>query len=243
MAVQKSIRIIGRTQNQTNLIDALQSNIMVFALGPAGSGKTWISVACAVQAYRQKEVERIVLVRPAVESGEHLGFLPGNMMDKLQQYHLPLFDALRAWYSPDEIQRMLEIGTIEVAGLGFMRGRNLSKAFIICDEFQNATPEQTFMMMTRLSSGSKMVLAGDLMQIDLPGTNMSRSGLYVAREILADQNLPHIRFCSLGQNDIVRHPVVKSIIECYERRSKTEAERLLQIEMEPFVSMNGNGSH
>lgn len=236
------VHIAGRTPGQNDFLDAIQVNTVTFGLGPAGTGKTYLSVASAVKALRQKEVERIIITRPVVEAGEKLGFLPGDLNAKMDPYLRPIFDSFRAWMPPEEMHNLIELGIIEIAPLAFMRGRTLSKAFIILDEAQNTTPAQMFMMLTRLGSGSKMVINGDWTQIDLPG-GKARSGLYAAEQTLAYENLAHVRFCSLGQSDIVRHPVVKSIVESYEKRAKIEEERLLQIEMEPFVSMNGNGQH
>lgn len=191
-----------------------------------------------MKALRQREVERIIITRPVVEAGEKLGFLPGGINEKLDPYLRPIYDSFRAWMTPEEMHNLIELGTIEIAPLAFMRGRTLSKSFIILDEAQNTTPAQMFMMLTRLGSGSKMVINGDWTQIDLPG-GRARSGLYAAEQTLAEEHLPHVKFVTLGQGDIVRHPVVKSIVECYEKRTKAEEERLLQMEMAPFVSMNG----
>lgn len=248
MSITKKVVVVGRTQGQKELISAIESNTITFALGPAGSGKTYVSVACAVKALRAKEVDRIVLVRPAVESGEHLGYLPGTLLEKMTPYLLPLFDAFRAWITPEDLQHMLEVGVIEVCPLAYLRGRSLNKAFCLFDEFQNTNPSQMLMALTRLGVGSKAVIGGDLTQIDLPGYGLSRSGLYQAQQTL-DHNLPDIKFVNLTQSDIVRSKVVKTVIEAYERKSLLEESNLslvpticLTPNSEALVSVNGNGN-
>lgn len=177
----KTIR--PKTLNQKNYVDAIDANTVIFGIGPAGTGKTFLAMAKAVQALQQKEVSRIILTRPAVEAGERLGFLPGTLSDKIDPYLRPLYDALHDMMDPESIPRLMAAGTIEVAPLAYMRGRTLNDAFIILDEAQNTTPEQMKMFLTRLGFGSKMVVTGDVTQVDLPfGT---RSGLRIVEEILA----------------------------------------------------------
>lgn len=238
MTAPKKIHIAGRTEGQKRFLEAIESNTITFGLGPSGTGKTYLSVASAVKALRQKDIDRVIISRPVVEAGERLGFLPGDINAKLDPYMRPLFDAFRSWMTPEEMHSLIELGTIEIAPLAFLRGRTLSKAFIILDEAQNTTPAQMFMALTRLGFGSKMVVNGDWTQVDLPGGKL-KSGLFVAEQTLGNQYLPQVKFISLGQSDIVRHPVVKSIVEVYERKQQ---ELELPIEMAVFA-LNGNGSH
>jgi len=202
-----------KTVNQKHYVDAIDKNTIVFAIGPAGTGKTYLAVAKAVAALQNKQVSRIILTRPAVEAGERLGFLPGTLNDKIDPYLRPLYDALHDMVDPESIPRLLAAGTIEVAPLGYMRGRTLSDAFIILDEAQNTSPEQMKMFLTRLGFASKMVVTGDVTQIDLP--NGTPSGLKVVREILG--GVDGVHFAELNSHDVVRHRLVGAIVEAYER--------------------------
>lgn len=225
----KAIR--AKTVNQKSYIDAIDENTVIFGIGPAGTGKTYLAMAKAVAALQAKEVSRIILTRPAVEAGEKLGFLPGTLTDKIDPYLRPLYDALHDMIEPDSMPRLLAAGTIEVAPLAYMRGRTLNDAFIILDEAQNTTPEQMKMFLTRLGFGSKIVITGDITQIDLPGD--TKSGLRVVTEIL--EGVDDIAFCELDATDVVRHRLVGSIVGAYERwtarqdpnfnRSKARARR------------------
>jgi phosphate starvation-inducible PhoH-like protein len=207
----KNIR--PKTLNQKRYVDAIDKHTIVFGIGPAGTGKTYLAVAKAVQALQAKQVTRIILTRPAVEAGERLGFLPGTLSEKIDPYLRPLFDALHDMVDPESIPRLLQGGTIEIAPLGYMRGRTLNDAFVILDEAQNTTPEQMKMFLTRLGFGSKIVVTGDITQIDLPGDQ--RSGLKVVREILTD--LDDVHFATLTSTDVVRHRLVGEIVDAYER--------------------------
>ena len=206
-------KIRPKTLNQKAYVDAIDRHTVVFGIGPAGTGKTYLAVAKAVQALQRKEVNRIILTRPAVEAGEHLGFLPGTLSDKIDPYVRPLYDALHDMVDPDSIPRLLTAGTIEVAPLAYMRGRTLNDAFIILDEAQNTTAEQMKMFLTRLGFGSKMVVTGDVTQIDLPGGQ--RSGLRVVSEILHE--VDDIAFCQLTASDVVRHRLVGQIVAAYDQ--------------------------
>lgn len=202
-----------KTLNQKHYVDAIDKHTIVFGIGPAGTGKTYLAMAKAVAALQAKQVNRIILTRPAVEAGERLGFLPGTLNDKIDPYLRPLYDALHDMVDPESIPRLMAAGTIEVAPLAYMRGRTLNDAFIILDEAQNTSPEQMKMFLTRLGFGSKMVVTGDITQIDLPeGT---RSGLRVVREILSD--VEDIHFSILSPQDVVRHRLVGAIVDAYGR--------------------------
>ncbi|MFF2661524.1 PhoH family protein [Kitasatospora sp. NPDC058032] len=202
-----------KTLNQQRYVDAIDKHTIVFGLGPAGTGKTYLAMAKAVQALQAKEVNRIILTRPAVEAGERLGFLPGTLYEKIDPYLRPLYDALHDMMDPDSIPRLMAAGTIEVAPLAYMRGRTLNDAFIILDEAQNTSPEQMKMFLTRLGFNSRVVVTGDTSQIDLPGG--TRSGLKVVQDILAD--VPDIHFSVLTSTDVVRHKLVGRIVDAYER--------------------------
>jgi phosphate starvation-inducible PhoH-like protein len=202
-----------KTLNQKRYVDAIDSNTVVFGIGPAGTGKTYLAMAKAVQALQAKQVNRIILTRPAVEAGERLGFLPGTLTEKIDPYLRPLYDALHDMVDPESIPRLMAAGTIEVAPLAYMRGRTLNDAFIILDEAQNTSVEQMKMFLTRLGFGSKMVVTGDVTQVDLPtGT---RSGLRVVRDIL--DGIDDIHFSNLTSHDVVRHRLVSDIVEAYGR--------------------------
>ncbi len=207
----KTIR--PKTLNQKRYVDAIDKHTVVFGIGPAGTGKTYLAVAKAVQALQAKEVNRIILTRPAVEAGEHLGFLPGTLSDKVDPYVRPLYDALHDMLDPDTIPRLLTAGTIEVAPLAYMRGRSLNDAFIILDEAQNTSVEQMKMFLTRLGFGSQMVVTGDVTQVDLP--NGTTSGLRQVEGILDE--VDDIAFCHLTPHDVVRHKLVGRIVAAYER--------------------------
>lgn len=205
--------IRAKTLNQKKYVDAIDSHTIVFGLGPAGTGKTYLAVAKAVQALQAKRINRIVLTRPAVEAGERLGFLPGTLSEKIDPYLRPLYDALHDMIEPEKIPRLMTSGTIEVAPLAYMRGRTLNDAFIILDEAQNTTAEQMKMFLTRLGFGSKMVITGDTTQVDLPlGT---RSGLKVVQDIL--EQVEDVKFCRLNSQDVVRHKLVADIVDAYTR--------------------------
>lgn len=207
----KAIR--PNTLGQKQYVDAIDNNTIVFGIGPAGSGKTYLAVAKAVQALQLKHVSRIILTRPAVEAGEKLGFLPGTLGEKIDPYLRPLYDALRDMLDPEMIPQLMEAGVIEVAPLAYMRGRTLSDSFVILDEAQNTTPEQMKMFLTRLGFGSKIVVTGDISQVDLP--RGQHSGLRVVRGIL--EGVDDLEFCDLSSGDVVRHQLVGRIVEAYDR--------------------------
>jgi phosphate starvation-inducible PhoH-like protein len=210
-----------KTLNQKRYVDAIDEHTIVFGIGPAGTGKTYLAMAKAVQALQSKQVNRIILTRPAVEAGERLGFLPGTLYEKIDPYLRPLYDALHDMIDPDTIPRLISSGTIEVAPLAFMRGRSLNDAFIILDEAQNTSPEQMKMFLTRLGFGSKIVVTGDVTQIDLP--NGIKSGLNVVQEIL--DGIGDVHFCRLTSSDVVRHRLVGEIVDAYARWDADNAAR------------------
>jgi len=201
-----------KTAGQKRYVDAIASNIVTFGIGPAGTGKSWLAVAMAVQSLQRKEVDRIVLTRPAVEAGERLGFLPGDLMAKVDPYLRPLYDALYDMVEPEGAQRLLERGAVEVAPLAFMRGRTLNRSFIILDEAQNTSPEQMKMFLTRIGFGSKAVVTGDVTQIDIQG---GRSGIVGLEHILGE--IEGLQFVHLTSRDVVRHRIVQDIVDAYER--------------------------
>jgi phosphate starvation-inducible PhoH-like protein len=208
---QKGQKVRVKTLGQRHYVTAIQKKDIVFGIGPAGTGKTFLAVVMAVMALKANRVKRIVLTRPAVEAGENLGFLPGDLQEKVDPYLRPLYDSLYLMLGTEQVAKMMERGQIEVAPLAYMRGRTLEDAFVILDEAQNTTPEQMKMFLTRLGFGSKMVITGDVTQVDLPrGKN---SGLRVAERILG--RIPDIRFVYLNQADVVRHTLVQQIIEAY----------------------------
>jgi phosphate starvation-inducible protein PhoH and related proteins len=215
-----------KTLNQKRYVDAIDNHTIVFSIGPAGTGKTYLAMAKAVKALQAKEVNRIILTRPAVEAGERLGFLPGTLYEKIDPYLRPLYDALHDMVDPDSIPRLLTAGTIEIAPLAYMRGRSLNDSFIILDEAQNTSAEQMKMFLTRLGFGSKIVVTGDVTQVDLPSGQVS--GLRVVQDVL--DGVPDVYFCKLTAHDVVRHRLVADIVDAYDRydaaRAAAEAGRL-----------------
>ena len=209
-----------KTLNQKRYVDAIDKHTIVFGIGPAGTGKTYLAMAKAVQALQAKQVNRIILTRPAVEAGERLGFLPGTLYEKIDPYLRPLYDALHDMVDPESIPKLMAAGTMEVAPLAYMRGRTLNDAFVILDEAQNSTPEQMKMFLTRLGFGSKMVVTGDVTQVDLPG---NLSGLIVVRDIL--DGVEDVHFALLNSRDVVRHKLVSDIVDAYARWDSGHQER------------------
>ncbi len=207
----------AKTSGQKRYIDAIRANVITFVIGPAGTGKSWLAVAMAVQALHAKDVDRIILTRPAVEAGERLGFLPGDLMAKVDPYLRPLYDALYDMVEPDGAQRLLERSAVEVAPLAFMRGRTLNSSFIILDEAQNATPEQMKMFLTRIGFGSKVVVTADMTQIDLP---RGRSGMEGLERTLS--GIDGLDFVHLSSRDVVRHRIVQDIVDAYEKADLRE---------------------
>ena len=205
-----------KTFGQKKYVEAIQNNKIVFGIGPAGTGKTYLAMAMAITAFRNDEVSRIILTRPAIEAGEKLGFLPGDLQSKIDPYLRPLYDALYQIMGPENFQRNMEKGLIEVAPLAYMRGRTLDNAFIILDEAQNTTPAQMKMFLTRIGFDSKVIVTGDSTQKDLPADQ--KSGLEVAREVL--QGIEDISFCELTGADVVRHPLVQKIVQAYDAYEK-----------------------
>ncbi len=220
----RSLRVAPKTVNQKRYVDAIRENTVTVGIGPAGTGKSFLAVAMAVAALSRREVNRIVLTRPAVEAGESLGFLPGDVMAKVDPYLRPLFDALYAMLEPERVNQHLERGVIEVAPLAYMRGRTLNDAFVILDEAQNTSPEQMKMFLTRLGFNSKMVVTGDITQVDLPRDQ--RSGLVVIGDIL--ETVEGIEFVRFGGEDVVRHKLVQRIVEAYDAYSQSQAPGLRQ---------------
>jgi phosphate starvation-inducible PhoH-like protein len=212
---RKSVR--PKTSGQKRYVDAVRTNTITFGIGPAGTGKSYLAVALAVQSLLAKEVNRIILTRPAVEAGERLGFLPGDMMAKVDPYLRPLYDALYDMLDAEGVARYMERGTIEVAPLAYMRGRTLNDSFIILDEAQNTTAEQMKMFLTRLGFGSKAVVTGDVTQIDLPEGGRGRSGLLAVRDVL--QGIDGLAFVELSSRDVVRHKIVQDIVDAYEKNT------------------------
>jgi phosphate starvation-inducible PhoH-like protein len=215
-------KIAPKTVNQKRYVDSIRRNTVTFGIGPAGTGKTFLAVAMAAAALSRREVNRIILTRPAVEAGERLGFLPGDLMAKIDPYLRPLFDALHDMIDPEKVSAYLEKGVIEVAPLAFMRGRTLNDSFVILDEAQNTTPEQMKMFLTRLGFNSKMVITGDITQIDLPKEN--KSGLVVVGDILGE--VEGVEFVRFGGADVVRHRLVQRIVEAYADHSERAAPEL-----------------
>jgi phosphate starvation-inducible PhoH-like protein len=218
----RSRKVAPKTVNQKRYVDAIRRGTITFGIGPAGTGKTFLAVALAAAALSRREVNRIILTRPAVEAGERLGFLPGDLMAKIDPYLRPLFDALHDMIDPEKVATHLERNVIEVAPLAFMRGRTLNDSFVILDEAQNTSPEQMKMFLTRLGFNSKMVITGDITQIDLPRDQ--RSGLVVVGDILGD--VEGVEFVRFGGADVVRHRLVQRIVEAYNEHSERAAPEL-----------------
>ncbi len=208
--------VLPKSHAQRNYVEAIRTHDLTFGIGPAGTGKTYLAMAMAAASIMQKKTKRIVMTRPAVEAGEKLGFLPGDLAEKVNPYLRPLFDALHDMLDFERVEQMRERGQIEVAPLAFMRGRTLNDSFVILDEAQNATSEQMRMFLTRLGFGSKAVVTGDITQTDLP--QGARSGLREARELLS--NTEGIAFCAFSDQDVVRHPLVQKIVVAYEQRDR-----------------------
>ncbi len=214
--VEKALR--AKTAGQKRYLDAIRANMVTFGIGPAGTGKSWLAVACAVRALQNREVERILLTRPAVEAGERLGYLPGDLLSKVDPYLRPLYDALQDMVGAEGMSKLFERNAVEVAPLAFMRGRTLNDSFVILDEAQNTTPEQMKMFLTRIGFGSKVVVTGDETQVDVA---RGRSGLKGTERILTGvDGLAFVRFSSA---DVVRHKIVQDIVDAYERSTETEA--------------------
>ena len=226
-----------RSINQRQYLEAIEHSDMVFGIGPAGTGKTYLAVAMAVAALTAKKVSRLVLVRPAVEAGERLGFLPGTLQEKVDPYLRPLYDALYDLLEPERVDKMLERNVIEIAPLAFMRGRTLNDAFIIMDEAQNTTSEQMKMFLTRMGNNAKAVITGDITQIDLP--NPRKSGLIEAIDVL--KNVDGIDFCYFEQGDVVRHQLVQRIVVAYDGYTRSQRELPLEI-AEPLRDGRGDKS-
>ena len=218
----RGLKVAPKTLNQKRYVDAIRNHTIAVGIGPAGTGKSFLAVAMAVAALQRREVNRIILTRPAVEAGERLGFLPGDLMAKVDPYLRPLLDALQDMLEPEKVNAHLERGVIEVAPLAYMRGRTLNDSFIIVDEAQNTTPEQMKMFLTRLGFGSKMVVTGDVTQVDLPKDQ--RSGLMVIGDILA--GVEGIDFVRFGGEDVVRHKLVQRIVEAYNAYAENQAPEL-----------------
>ena len=214
----RNLRVAPKSVNQKRYVDAIRRSTVTFGVGPAGTGKTFLAMAMATAALSRREVNRIILTRPAVEAGERLGFLPGDLMAKVDPYLRPLFDALNDMMDPERVATNLEKGVIEVAPLAFMRGRTLNDSFVILDEAQNTTPEQMKMFLTRLGFGSRMVVTGDVTQVDLPRDQ--KSGLIVVGDILKD--IEGVEFVRFGGDDVVRHKLVQRIVEAYDAHSSDQ---------------------
>jgi phosphate starvation-inducible PhoH-like protein len=212
----RGLRVAPKTVNQKRYVDSIRDSTITFGVGPAGTGKTFLAVAMAAAALSRHEVNRIILTRPAVEAGERLGFLPGDMMAKVDPYLRPLFDALHDMLDPEKVSQHIDRGVIEIAPLAFMRGRTLNDSFVILDEAQNTTPEQMKMFLTRLGFGSRMVVTGDVTQVDLP--REQKSGLIAVGEVLDE--VEEIEFIRFGGEDVVRHRLVQRIVEAYEAHTE-----------------------
>jgi phosphate starvation-inducible PhoH-like protein len=225
----RNVAVAPKTVNQKRYVDSIRDNTVTFGVGPAGTGKTFLAVALAVAALSRHEVNRIILTRPAVEAGERLGFLPGDVMAKVDPYLRPLFDALHDMLDPERVSHHLERGVIEIAPLAYMRGRTINDSFVILDEAQNTTPEQMKMFLTRLGFGSKMVVTGDITQVDLP--REQQSGLVVVGEVLRE--IDGIDFVRFGGEDVVRHKLVQRIVEAYDAHARRQPRELRPAEGRP----------
>ncbi len=217
----KGLVVKAKSKNQKRIVSACGKNDMVFAIGPAGTGKTYTAVALAVKALKNKEVKRIIVTRPAVEAGEHLGFLPGDLKEKLDPYLQPIYDALRDMIPPERLEDFMETGVIQIAPLAFMRGRTLDNAFVILDEAQNATTSQLKMFLTRMGRSAKFVITGDMTQVDLP--KQQQSGLRRAVEWLGD--VEGIEVVHLDRSDVIRHKLVESVIQAFERNENQKEDQ------------------
>ena len=215
----RGLKVKARTHNQRVMVEAISKNDMLFAEGPAGTGKTYTAVALAVRALKNKEVRRIILTRPAVEAGENLGFLPGDLKEKLDPYLRPLYDALRDMIPPEKLSYFMETGVIEIAPLAFMRGRTLDHAFVILDEAQNTTAQQMKMFLTRMGKSAKFIINGDVSQIDLP--KHQKSGLVDSLKVL--EGIEGIKIIRMDEKDVIRHRLVKRIINAFEKKQKSES--------------------
>lgn len=238
MTVNKKILISPRNPRQADFINAIESNTIVFSTGPAGTGKTFLSVSCALRALKEKEVSRIIITRPAVEAGEKLGFLPGDLQAKLDPYMRPIFDSFREHITPEELISMMDRGIIEISPLAYMRGRTLNDSFVILDEAQNTTPTQMKMFLTRLGRNSKMIVNGDMSQIDLPG-GYNRSGLIDIDNVMEDA-IPGIAWIDFSYGEIVRHPVVKAIVAAYEAYEDRQQQEEEEANTNGHSSLNGH---
>ncbi len=228
----RGLRVAPKTVNQKRYVDSVRANTITFGVGPAGTGKTFLAVAMAAAALSRHEVNRIILTRPAVEAGERLGFLPGDLMAKVDPYLRPLFDALHDMLDPEKVASHIDRGVIEIAPLAFMRGRTLNDSFVILDEAQNTTPEQMKMFLTRLGFGSKMVVTGDITQVDLP--REQKSGLIVVGDIL--DRVEGVQFVRFGGEDVVRHKLVQRIVEAYDEHTQRDSPAV-----EPAPRSGGDG--
>jgi phosphate starvation-inducible PhoH-like protein len=228
----RGLRVAPKSVNQKRYVDSIRRSTITFGVGPAGTGKTFLAVAMAAAALSRHEVNRIILTRPAVEAGERLGFLPGDMMAKVDPYLRPLFDALHDMLDPEKVAQHLDRGVIEIAPLAFMRGRTLNDSFVILDEAQNTTPEQMKMFLTRLGFGSRMVVTGDVTQVDLP--REQKSGLIAVGEVLDE--VEEIEFIRFGGDDVVRHRLVQRIVEAYDAHSQQQQQPQSQSQGRPLRS-------
>ena len=228
--------IIPRSENQKKIVDSFQKDDMIFAIGPAGSGKTYTAIALAVKALKNKEIKKIILCRPAVEAGEKLGFLPGDMKEKIDPYLQPLYDALEDMIPAAKLKEYMDLNVIQIAPLAFMRGRTLNDAVVILDEAQNTTTQQIKMFLTRMGMNTKMIVTGDMTQIDLP--HAQASGLIQALRIL--KGVKGISFIELGKKDIVRHKLVERIVDAYEKFDKKEKERKEELKKEAMNNTETN---
>lgn len=233
MTISKKVLISPRNVKQSEFISAVEHNTIVFSTGPAGTGKTYLSVSCALRALKEKEVSRIIITRPAVEAGEKLGYLPGDLQAKLDPYMRPIFDSFREHITPEELISYMDRGIIEISPLAYMRGRTLNDSFVILDEAQNTTPTQMKMFLTRLGRNSKMIVNGDMSQIDLPG-GWNRSGLIEIDDVMEDA-IPGIAWVDFSYGEIVRHPVVKAIVAAYEKYEDAK-----EAELEELAQTNGH---
>lgn len=235
LSTYKNNKVLISTRNtkQADFVSAVEHNTVIFCDGPAGVGKTYLAVSMALKALKEKEVSRIIITRPAVEAGESLGFLPGDLQEKLDPYLRPIFDSFREHISPEEMTSLIDRGIVEIAPLAYVRGRTFNDSFVILDEAQNTTPTQMKMFLTRLGRNSKMIINGDMSQIDIPG-GWNRSGLVHIDQVL-EYDIPGIAWVEFGHSEIVRHPVVKAIVSAYEKHEEA-------LEQEEAAKTNGHGN-